>query len=392
MRRVRVGDVLRLERRAVAIDPLDDYTLIGVYSFGKGIFHREPQSGASLGDYRFFAIEPGDLVLSNIQAWEGAIAFAREADRGTIGTHRFLTYVPRGDDVDMNFLHYYFLSEQGHALIQKAAPGSVTRNRTLSIERFENLEVLIPEVSVQRRMALSLDSKLGATSSIVQFTESSSRNDLSLAESTIDRVLARAGERCGYVALGAVAQVNPGSDRVDPDEEVAFVPMSAVDDVTGVIARAERRTRSDVGAGYKQFRKGDVIFARITPCMQNGKSAVFSDQAFRYGYGSTEFHVLRPTEAISAAWLHEVVRSAAFRSRAADNFTGTAGQQRVSASFLESARIPLPDLGEQGAILAETGSIWTAYLRIRQLRIEQRQRARALSPSILNHAFANLTV
>ena len=62
--RVRVGEVLHLERREISIEPTYEYSLIGVYSFGKGIFHREPMAGADLGNYRFFAVQPGDLVLT----------------------------------------------------------------------------------------------------------------------------------------------------------------------------------------------------------------------------------------------------------------------------------------------------------------------------------------
>src|SRR5487761_996362 len=106
--RVRVGDVLKLRRSEVTIHPVDNYRLIGVYSFGKGIFHREPQLGAELGNYRFFEIRPGDLVLSNIQAWEGAIAFAGHVDSGSIGTQRFLSYVSADDRIDPNWAHYFF--------------------------------------------------------------------------------------------------------------------------------------------------------------------------------------------------------------------------------------------------------------------------------------------
>ncbi len=92
MKTYRVGDILRLERREVSIEPLAEYQLVGVYSFGKGIFHREPVMGAELGHYRFFEIQAGDLVVSNIQAWEGAVARATKEDTGRIGTHRILTY------------------------------------------------------------------------------------------------------------------------------------------------------------------------------------------------------------------------------------------------------------------------------------------------------------
>lgn len=155
--RVRIGEVLELRRGEGIIDPIKDYRLIGIYSFGKGIFHRSPKVGSELGDYRFFTVKPGDLVLSNIQAWEGAIAHATEVDTGTIGTHRFLTYVPITGRIDTNWARWFLLSEDGMTLIRRAAPGSTMRNRTLSMERFEALEIPLPPIEEQRRVACRLD-------------------------------------------------------------------------------------------------------------------------------------------------------------------------------------------------------------------------------------------
>lgn len=154
--RVRVGEVLRLQRRAVVVDPTMKYRLIGIYSFGKGLLHREPKLGLELGDYRFFAIEPGDLVLSNIQAWEGAIGHATEADKGFVGTHRFLSYVPIDGRIDTNWARWFFLSDPGMELIRQAAPGTTMRNRTLAIDRFEALEIPLPPIDEQRRVAAYL--------------------------------------------------------------------------------------------------------------------------------------------------------------------------------------------------------------------------------------------
>jgi type I restriction enzyme S subunit len=119
---VRVGDVLSLQRREVTIDPTTEYRLVGIYSFGKGIFHRELRTGAELGDYRFFAIKPGDLLLSNIQAWEGAIGLASHRDAGTIGTHRFLSYVPVADRIDTNWARWFSSASPGCASFARLRP------------------------------------------------------------------------------------------------------------------------------------------------------------------------------------------------------------------------------------------------------------------------------
>jgi len=160
--RVRVGDILKLVRRPVIVDPLAEYEEIGIRSFGRGIFHKESISGVALGNKRVFAIYPGELVLSNVFAWEGGIAVSSAADEGKIGSHRFMTYQPvDNNQVDISWAGWFFLSDAGMDLIRKASPGSAGRNRTLAVERFEALQILLPRIDEQRRVAGDLDRASG---------------------------------------------------------------------------------------------------------------------------------------------------------------------------------------------------------------------------------------
>lgn len=387
---VRVGDVLSLRRREITIDPMEEYRLIGIYSFGKGIFHREPAAGSELGAYRFFAVEPNDLVLSNIQAWEGAIGYAAEADAGTIGTHRFLTYTPASERIDANWARWFFLSEPGMALIRGAAPGSTMRNRTLSIARFEALEIPLPPVEEQRRIATRLDHARHRVSTAARSHVRARSLDRTLIDSAIARVLER-GIASGWpvLALGDVAEVNPRRDPIPPTASVMFVPMAAVDARSGIVGAADRRIAGEIQPGYKQFRRGDVIFARITPCMQNGKTAII-DGTTSHGYGSTEFHVVRAGPSVQARWLHMVLRTHDFRRTAAMRMTGTAGQQRVSAEFMRTAPIPIPSLKGQEDALIEVDRYVRRWSEIERLRRQGSDLLAAIEPALVNQSFAGL--
>jgi type I restriction enzyme S subunit len=123
------------------VDQTREYQEIGVRSFGRGIFHKEPVAGTDLGNKRVFQIEPGDLVISNVFAWEGAIAVASGAEAGRIGSHRFMTFVAIDDRIETSWAAWFFRSEPGLELIGRASPGSAGRNRTLAIDRFESLEI-----------------------------------------------------------------------------------------------------------------------------------------------------------------------------------------------------------------------------------------------------------
>ncbi|MDP1854249.1 MAG: restriction endonuclease subunit S [Candidatus Omnitrophota bacterium] len=154
-----------------------------------------------------------------------------------------------------------------------------------------------------------------------------------------------------------VCFLNPRMDRTVPRDANAltsFVPMDAIDEEKGVIAKIINRKYSEISKGYTFFANGDVLFAKITPCMQNGKSAIAENLIDGIGFGSTEFHVFRPKEGTLKEWIYYFVRTSEFRKRAEDHFTGSAGQQRVPTDFLEEALIPMPPrIDEQIRIVAK---------------------------------------
>lgn len=188
--------------------------------------------------------------------------------------------------------------------------------------------------------------------------------------------------------LGEVCAINPkltASETPGTDTEVTFVPMAAVDEVSGSIARPELREYSQVAKGYTPFRENDVLFAKITPCMQNGKAAIARGLRGGLGFGSTEFHVLRPSSGLLPQWVFALIRRPSFRSAAAANFTGTAGQQRVPADFLKKFPIPVPPLAEQDRIV----KLLDEADELRKLRAQADRRTAALLPALFHEMFGD---
>ena len=154
------------------------------------------------------------------------------------------------------------------------------------------------------------------------------------------------------VRLDQVAQVNPRRPRlsIDPEALVTFLPMAAVsEDCSGITTRAKRPYR-ELSKGYTYFEKNDILFAKITPCLQNGKHARATGLHNGFGFGTTEFHVLRARACIDPRHLFRVVTQAMNIEKFANSFTGTAGQQRIQPEVLKSLRFHLPPLAEQHAI------------------------------------------
>ena len=159
-----------------------------------------------------------------------------------------------------------------------------------------------------------------------------------------------------WAALGEVCEINPRRPRnlpASPDEPVTFIPMSAVNEDASAVTQPQERPLAEVTRGYTYMEDGDVIFAKITPCMQNGKHAIVGDTLTGFAFGSTEFHVLRPGDAIHPVWVHRFLLQPSVLREAQQHFTGTAGQQRVPKQYLIEKLIPLPPIEEQRRIVAD---------------------------------------
>ena len=192
------------------------------------------------------------------------------------------------------------------------------------------------------------------------------------------------------VQLKEICELNPRritySTRSD-NAPTTFVQMSAVDDVKGIIERPEVKTYANVKKGYTFFTEGDILFAKITPCMQNGKHAVARNLIDGIGFGSTEFHVLHPRESVLSDWIHFFVRQPSVLQTAMAHFTGAVGQQRVPESFLEALEIPLPPLSEQARITATLKEQMAMVERARAAAEAQLNAAKDLPASYLRHLF-----
>lgn len=145
----KMSDVAPLVRRPYFPKLEENMTEIGIRSFGKGTFQKPPVTGADIGSKRVFYIKSGDLLFSNVFAWEGAIAVARPEDDGLIGSHRFMTCVPKEGVVHPEYLCYHFLTKAGLEDIGEASPGGAGRNRTLGVNKLAAIEVPVPPYEQQ---------------------------------------------------------------------------------------------------------------------------------------------------------------------------------------------------------------------------------------------------
>ncbi len=376
-RRCRVGDVLTLRRSQVVPEIDKSYDEIGIRSFGKGVFHKEPVTGAELGDKRVFEIHDGDLVLSNVFAWEGAIAVAGPAEDGRIGSHRFMTYVPLDDQIDTNWAHYFFLSEGGIELIRKASPGSAGRNRTLAIDRFEDLEIPLPDIDEQRRVAAKLDAALERRLQISELSQRTTEVSAALVASL------------GHVSaplkpIGEFVEQIRRPISVDPATEYRLLGVRWYGE--GLFVR-EVKNGVDIAANtlYK-IEEGDFVYNRLFGWKGSFAIAETDEDGC---FVSGEFPTFRvDSSQLDARYLLALFRNPATWDRAFDRSTGgtpTSRNRLKEAEFI-SMTIPVPDL----SIQARIADFVDKAVAVGSLRDRRTKFLAALDVSVLNNAFAGV--
>lgn len=380
--RVRVGDLFTLSRRAVAVDAEDEYREIGIRSFGKGIFHKEPVSGVDLGNKRVFRIEPGDLVISNVFAWEGAIAVASEEEAGMVGSHRFMTFVPTDGRIDPSWAAWFFLSESGLARIGRASPGSAGRNRTLAVDRFKNLEIPLPPIHEQQRTAAELNCVATSVESLDALAQRSAR----MGRATRSALTLRqpgTGSRWNRHALDEVLSVRCTKSPVVPE---TVYPMAGVYSFgRGLFARPDLEGANTSYKVLHRLGRNQLVMSRLK-AWEGALALVPPD--FDGQFLSPEFPTFDINPDVAhPQFLGALLTSESFWSRLKGESKGIgARKERVHAERLLEQEIALPPLDEQQRRSVAMEAV-AAAMRLSSCRSD---RLAALVPAVLNQAFAGL--
>jgi len=208
--------------------------------------------------------------------------------------------------------------------------------------------------------------------------------------STIQNSQSKLPEGWKWVRLGEVCEINPPRPKDffrSPEALTTFVPMAVVDEKTGAIIKPEVVSYSEVFKGYTYFEENDVLFAKITPCMQNGKHAIARNLIDGIGFGTTEFHVLRCKNDVIPEWIHYFIRQPCFLQEATAYFTGSVGQRRVPEYFLSEYFIPLPLIEEQRRIATKLQELMQDIERARNACEKQLEAVKALPSAYLREVF-----
>ncbi|HXF70108.1 MAG TPA: restriction endonuclease subunit S [Thermoflexus sp.] len=395
---VRLGEVCEINPRRPRIvrDPEAPTTFVPMSAVdeesGTIVAAEEKPFALVRRGYTYF--EEGDVLFAKITPCmeNGKAAIARGLRDGIgFGSTEFHVLRPR-DSVISEWIWLFVRREPFRQAARKAFRGGVGQQRVPQ-DFMEEHPIPLPPLSEQRRIVARIEELMVRVREAKRLRQEAKEDTERLWQAVLAETFPRPGAELPkgwrWVRLGEVCEINPRRPRIvrDPEAPTTFVPMSAVDEESGTIVAAEEKPFALVRRGYTYFEEGDVLFAKITPCMENGKAAIARGLRDGIGFGSTEFHVLRPRDSVMSEWIWHFVRQASFRQAARKAFRGGVGQQRVPQEFLENYLIPLPPLSEQRRIVARLEAVQAKIRALKEAQAATDAELQRLEQAILEKAF-----
>lgn len=290
---------------------------------------------------------PANTVIMSFKLSLGKVAIT---EKEMYSNEAIMAFIDKGvEKISPEYLYYLLRAKDWSKGTNKAVMGATLNKATLS-----TIKIQLHEYDNQ----LEIVNMLNRVSSSIDFRKQQLTKLDELIKARFVEMFGEPGaknENWPQCTLGKACKINPKKSediRLQPNLEVSFVPMPAVTE-NGKMDSSIIKIYDEVKTGFTYFSERDVLFAKITPCMENGKGAVAVNLKNEIGFGSTEFHVIRPiAEKTNPYWIYALTVFEKFRKDAAKNMTGSAGQRRVPASFLENYQISLPPIDLQNQFAA----------------------------------------
>ena len=372
-----------------------------VFKTGDIVFRKEKKTGMNL-----YSLDNEDLLVSNINFHQGATAL-NTFGKIVASTH-YQPYSINTEIIDPIYLVKILRSEPFLKMVSgKKAQG--IKNES-GYDFIGNFKIPVPSISEQKAIIQKYQDTIAKTSELeneakkadngidsfifsklgIKEVSLEKNNDFILNTTSFSNLYSwdvkhsilnispqtlLKSSLYKNIPVQSVFEINPLTQIPKEIDKITFLPMECISDISGTVI--EKRIIDSKTKGYTKFKDNDVIFAKITPCMQNGKCAVVQDLLHGYGMGSTEFHVFRAIkEDVLPEFLHSLLRTTMLRRTAMNYFTGSSGQQRVSSEFIKNLFIPLPPLSVQNEIVEHINQIKAQVKDLRQQAKELRVKAK----------------
>lgn len=406
---VHIGDFLTRNKTAITLEDEQIYKRVTIKINNGGVYVRDTEKGLNIGTKKQFVVNTGQFLLSKIDARNGAFGVVPQEVDNAIITGNFWTFDVDYSQINPHFLALMTTTPEFIIFCNNASNGTTNRHY-LQESLFLEQKIPLPSLDEQNRLIDSYNLKISQAEQqeiqaleleqsieeylfkelkIRQITHNKRAKGLNFT--TFENLDVWGADKLLHGSvndilkstvypnqkLSHLLEVNPRTDlsSLKNEDNMSFIPMKNVSDTYGKITKSDEGVKSD-SQGYTKFQENDLIWARITPCMQNGKSAIARELVNGFGYGSTEYHVLREkNKGFSIVFAYHLLRTQTVLQDAINYFTGSAGQQRVPKSYLENLLVPVPPLEKQKEIANHISDLKEKIKNLKEQASQNRQDA-----------------
>lgn len=335
-------------------------------------------------------LRQGDVVVATSSGSKHLVGKAASFDgKQKISCGAFCAILRPNNLVDNLFFKYFFQTQKYRNLISSYAKGSNINN--LKNGDLAKIQIPLPPLAEQKRIVKKIEGLFGVIDKQVKRLEAAQVALISYRQSILQQAFSGKLYKTSTwkkITLQEAIDINPKTilPALPDSEMVSFLPMPAVQEES-LEYREQEASFGKVKKGYTKFQDEDVLFAKITPCMENGKGCIVHNLSHGIGFGSTEFHVLRCHKNVLPKFIYYFVIRRSFRAEAKNKMSGAVGQQRVPVEFLKEYTIALPSLAEQKAIVKKIETAFAFADKAQAAITNALEQAKQLKQSILKRAF-----
>ncbi|MDN5364440.1 MAG: type restriction enzyme subunit [Eubacteriales bacterium] len=369
---VQLGDIFEETDRRVKDENEPDIPLLSITRYNGLVLQSQKfekrVAGKDIKNYK--VVRYGEMVYG-FPMDEGVIHFLWNFDKGAVSPVYF-TWRKKKSDADSHFLDYALKTPQMIEMYQLYTSRTVHRRRIVHPRDFKRICIPLPPLPEQRaiaRVLRTVQRAKEATERVIQATrelkKSLMRHLFTYGPVPVNEVekvplketeIGLVPEHWDVVGLETIARIGNSRSNLPSQDVIPFIPMSLVPEEHLYITNWELRRSENIRSGVI-VRNGDLLLAKITPCLENGKQGIVKDLPGGWGYATTEIFPIRPSETMLIEFLAFYLKRPEIRETLAAKMEGTTGRQRLPKAVLKSLPLPLPPLSEQREIARILGAV-----------------------------------
>jgi type I restriction enzyme, S subunit len=382
---VELRQVMRLDLNKVPVDPEIEYPMVGVYSFGRGLFMREPVSGNNTSYRFFYQLKADHVVMSQLFGWEGALALSSERFSGLFVSPQFPTFLCDEEKLDRNFLGWLIRQKTVWGDLGSRTKGMGDRRRTLNPEALLSTHIPLPPLDEQRRIVARIEELAERVEEAQALSTDSSAETQAFWQSTLQRIFNEHQNEAK--TLDDCSTFITDGTHVTPNYVDFGIPFITVRNIAGRKLSFENlkyidKEQHEIYCGRVKAEYGDVLYTKDgtlgVPCF------VDTERDFSF---FVSVAIIKPKhDLLDGRYLAYMLDAPQVHQQVITTKTG-AVLQHIVIRAIKSINIPIPSLDEQQRILAYLDSVQARVGLLGQLQFETRKKLSALLPSILDRAF-----